>query len=309
MTTTILPQVPYQSVSSNIPSRQVVTSGALAGSFGVGVSQISQQYDIKGTDLVQFCTDVLGYAVKAGSKIHRQIPSCHPSFPYMYASRITGIEGLAPIGNFGSIAGTDSKYKSYRVTIVYETPPYRIARDAQVAFEWERYTIPRIESSAEFIQRQDGSMLYESGTLANKPVGKGGVPMRLVKEKISIEWVQVPDDGLFTQGGFDYGGRPAKIENGLGKVNSAEWHGYPAGTLLFDSWDPQAQTMPILPVQLGTTQPRAWNATLNFIYFEFGHNYVPAPTGGGWVRVYAKGSAPPKYLYDSYNFNLLFDMN
>lgn len=318
----------------------VYDSSCIGGSFAQGESTATEVRDVDAGQLTQFITGVLGYSVAGNGNggITRFLPKQHPSAFYLWASRVGNIQGIAPQGMFTDAHGENAKWKTYRVTIQYETPLYQVLKDGEVigaaqsgettTQEWRRFTIWSMEPSVEFIQLRNGVFEYDPTTLptgslqANnrRVVANYGQQLRLSKVKITANWIQVPDAGLFP-GGSSVSIYAANQINGLGCVNYNLFMGqFKPGTLRFDGFKPQARVMPTTPNQ--TVRPIAWDVQMTFTYFEppkgefipigdgtdYGHNLIPLPTNGLWYPSYVNGSTSwPRY--QTYDFEKIFKLN
>lgn len=320
------PTNPYPPISPTVPTWQYVGgTGAINGNFGIGSSQVTEYWDVPDTDVVQFVQEFLGWSVKSGTRIARNNPARHPYYPYLRASRITGLEGIGPNGIRSATYGMTASWKLIRLSVQFETPPYQILEDNQVTIsEFQRNIVPEdFDAETEFIQRGGGQFQFPSGTpgLSNLTI-QGSVAQRVGKEKKTYLWVNVPDDGLFDSGGFDNGGFATNMEAAVGTVNDAYFFDYPPGTLLMLGWKPISRTMPVDPSVLSPGNPnivpRAWDVKIVFSYFDpppgdvtkLGHNLVPHPTNGLWYRAFQFGKADTSqyWRYPTSNFYNIFEM-
>ncbi len=329
---------------------QVVTSAScIAHSFSNGMSSASITWAFREIDVLGFVAQVLGYARSggAGGNIDRFLPARHPVFRDLWASRIDSITPVAiqrpSKATFSR--GEFSNWKNFKAVVRYESPPYAI-KDS-VSFEYERFTIPSVESHSEFRQRFSGSFRFPTTAPgvwgSGASVITGGTSIQLTKTKISLKWIQVPDKGLFAPNGWDgqgAGGATATgIENCIGRINDATFMGRPRGTMLLESWHPEPTTFAADSLIYGSIPDglpfRAWNVTLNFVYFNpevpsgantdsgdgfdkaYGHNLLPCPINKKWYRVYVLGNAPGSaptdssqtWNYQEADFNQIFLMN
>lgn len=326
-----LPLNIYPRLSPNVPAYQDVRgTGSVSASMASGQSSFTEHWFIKDTDLQQFTQDVLGWSKKNGVRINRNTPAQHADLNFMWASRVTSVEGYASTGKRAAAAGSVASFKLLRIGVQYDTPPYRIVDDVAFAGdkEYKRYVVPTSETNAEFLQLAKGAFVFYGGAPApnaNKTFGRPGESGALqivMKTKVTYLWIQVPDNGLFSMGGFDQGGRPYNIENALGTVNNDTWHSYPKGTLLLESYGLTPQTLPIAPATVGLPPrgiPRVWNVALNFVYFDplpfdanfRGHNLVPLPGSNSWVLAKRQGAADgdeTQRIYQYSNFDTIFEM-
>ncbi len=311
-------------------------------SFSNKMSTSTITWSIRDFDVLEFVAKVLGYATSGGknNKINRVLPVRHPQFRDLWASHIE-IRPTVPNrpSRRNAPGGQFSSWKQFRAVVTYESPPYAIKEDAAVTAEYERYTIPDIESHSEFRQRLTGSFRFPSvapgvyGTGAKQITG--GVAIMLTKTKIGINWMQVPDKGLWTPNGWDgaTGATATNIEQCVGKINAASFMGRRRGTMLLESWKPEPQTFAadsLVYGQLNNGLPfRCWNVKLNFVYFDpsptpnpntdggdqaaqaFGHNLLPCPINKAWYRVYVDGKndSIDDWNYQQADFDQIFKMS
>lgn len=300
-------------------------------SIGIGQSTHTETVYIKDDPdhLKNFITDIIGYSQKdfagAGDTISRLLPARHPFLPYLWAS---GIEDITPVGRpVQSPQNNYAKYDLLRCRVNFATPPYRMIEDG-VGNEFDRFVaVEGYETNSTFVQQKNGAIVF-SGTSApaawqNKPIpDSGGMTIKISRTRIKLLWVMVPDKGLFSGG---WPGAPTKILTSLGTVNNATFMGYPAKTLLFESWNPVPRTMPVDPTLLGlnaTDVPRAWDVQLVFNYFDpkpsgeaaaasVGWQGALCPTDRQWYNSYISGQAQDDdhQPYSRTTFSDIFKMN
>lgn len=318
---------PWSTVKS---SEWVGHGSSIGGSFSVNKSTWTQHYLVYPEDLIKFVQDMIGWATKStvfANKINRRLPFRHPDIPYLYCSGISSVEGIASTGQrLGQQGILCSGWRVLKVGVQFDDPAYNIKANGDFD-ESERFVIPDFDPSTEFIQRDLSTFIWPAATpnLGLTPVlGSKGATISVSKQRRTYIWVQVPDDGLFTAGGFDkFGATAENIERCVGKVNDGDFLGCAAGTLLLESWKPEPIVMPVPPLQLGkgpTDVPRAWNVRLTFLFFDpqprgddtiRGHNLVPCPKDNKWWRPYVKlaGDVSAGWRYQETNFDLIFEMN
>lgn len=291
--------------------KQYVGQGSsVSGSFAFGQSTAVMQWVMEWEEVEDFIETTLGGALSAGGGLIRSIPSQHPQFSGMFASRITGIDALAPTNK--NDAGY-SNWKRVIATVQYEAPPYRIdPDDASGRPDENGCWITFNGSSALQVMTRKGAEFDLVGY--NQSINDN-IAVLLAKQRYKVVWYQVPEIGLFDRlGGQATGGRSRNIENCLGKLNHMEFMGYPAGTLLLENFVPVPY-----PDPLG--RRRFYNVELNFLFFDpepvsaetqalgvlsRGHNLVLAPNGK-WCFARRKGVGTGIYQYADYS--TIFRMN
>lgn len=115
--------------------------------FGADGGTAQAEYTIERDFLPTALTKILGYCLIANDgRLNRGVPLSHPDFPWLYASKITSIQGM---GADGYAAGNEfvfpgfapiykllperiGMYKHYKLTVQFEPRPYKVIQDAQV---------------------------------------------------------------------------------------------------------------------------------------------------------------------------------
>ncbi len=323
---------------SPVPLWQYTGSGYVPVSISLQSSTASAQYDIEAKDplnCVMFEQYILGWSYKkeigadSPPLLKRVLPAFCPVRPYMYASCIAGAEGIANTGKATNSAAS-AAWKLMRYTVQFETPPYPVKPDNAVTSELQRFVgITDITPSTETFKYRPGAFKWPSNApgVANTSFNDG-VSFNVCKQQYTITWVNLPDDGLWTKGGFWKGGSSPNIEDGIGKLNTTTFMGKPPGTMLLESWKPIMRAMPNINLADAWAKNRldyrpGWDAQFNFCYFDpphsatlvgtsqvGGHNLTPHPTNGIWYRPYLVGQvANTQYRYEDYDMNLLFILN
>lgn len=333
---TELPNTPNNRLSSFVNSHQYTNDPSTIDvqlNYGGGTAR--EVHDVEDGKIRQFAQDVLGWSVRkknelTGQCIERHLPARHPDLPHLFASNISGVQGLATTGSRDGSNGKGDQaaaFKVNRYTISYSTPNYNILDDGAVEKEWQRYTaLVGVEPIIEFYRRKVGTRVWVNDAAnpnKNQPItGAVGSQQLVRKQRIKMLWVQVPDDGLFTAQGFFKGGAPVKLEAALGCVNDDTFFGREAGTMLFEGYN-------IIP-RITHTDPFAdddrlrfcWDVELIFVYFnpppgdssKRGHNLLPQEAGEmlWWRHIPSTTGATDSssyWLYPEADFDTIFEMN
>lgn len=282
--------------------------------FGMEGGRASIEYQMPWDEVTQFCKDCLGSVAVDGNKLKRTLPLAHPTFPWLFAERVSTIEGyqynttdMAELTLEAPAIEYYAKYTYARVVVEFSPRPYALFADdsigedtidyysdsgnsesADVVYEYWRYTTYKSKPSVEYLTAQHGQFRMDTPT--PDPVAFPG-QVRLIKKSkaLTITWHQVPQS--VAEGD--------NIFNGLGRVNQQDWWGYAAGTLLLlgiETSDPVPPPFPELVTDpdLSTSVPateKICNITFNMLYCEpdiggvtspdnpshiaYGHNLFP----------------------------------
>lgn len=300
--------------------KQYVGPGSsITGNFAYGGTTTVLQWVMDDSDLDNFIIDTLGKGATNSGQLNRVLPARHPRYPDLWASRITGIEGLSPVGKTQGV----SYWKKYIVTVQYEAPPYLLVAGSEPPPEGG-FLIVQGSSACEFIQQNTGQFKYPTNPKLGGKSGKvipggGGTAVLLIKTRLKWTWIQVPQTALF--GGKQGVGRSLRMkhqEDCLGRVNSDEFAGYEAGTLLLESISPSVMAGPL-------GKPFYYNVEMNLLHFDpsprlvnnvHGHNLVPVLTGSNgilWARALVNSTSAKDqsdwWRYQEISYDNLFATN
>lgn len=290
--------------------------------------------------------------------IQRTNPVCHPRYPNLVCTSAAeeefkpadyiqgGQTRLKVAANTGVLAGTSignrAQYKWAKITARFQPIPYDLASDEGInrEVEWQRNTWVDLEPRIEFLSLDGFQLIVAEGESNTAPLTnpKGTAfpapfGQILVKPDIVVRWYLVPSRFVFGLGNF-----PDKIIAGMGKVNSASFMAFPAGTLLLLG---AKMTRYPWPLQDGTEGSHVYNIEFMMSYFNptkgksadvqittnLGHNNTPwrgntldadgnvvitagDTNAGKWFLATRTGgsgvaSVDPR-LIEEFDFNLLF---
>lgn len=290
---------------------------SIGGSFAGGVSQFSEQWQFTQSAFPSVVSDILGYSTDGktnratgvnGTTMQRVLPTRCAQFPWLWASRVSGLEGIGSKGiELGLNGGVMAGWKMMRMTVQYETPPYEVKSDEIVKnadsnnspAESQRYVIWKQTPSVEFVQSTIDSFSWPKQAHDRDLdiiQGSKGYALLVAKVRITANWIQVCDDWV-RSGSNKFG----NIEAALGTVNHKSFLDRPAGTMLFESYEATPRVEPVDPAVMNqidrtSTIPRSWDITLNWAYFD--------PTDGGAT---ASGISQAFDGTPRYGHNLAFD--
>jgi len=288
-------------------------------SFGPQGVSIVVVIDFAWSDLKQSLLDLLGQSTVAGGAITRKLPHRHPTFPWAVCRRVGNVEGVGWKGKEPKVraGGATSEYHIARVTASYENVPWRMLEDNQTLREWDRWVIYNQQTSVEYLTREKAGMVWiegpqsiAGGNARNEPfIGPQG--QLLPKTALQWQWMEVPFQAVFNSDN-----RPANIDAGVGKVNSVEFAGYSAETLLLES-----AAITFTPRPLDLSDPEDWvkgrpavycNVTFNMKRFNpphggatLGWNLDPDPVRLNWYKT-AFSSDLTRGKFETYPFATLF---
>lgn len=265
------------------------------GSYRVGETRVVRHLIIHFSNLDTAIREVLGYSFRTlGGRLSRVLPMRDPHFTWTYASAITSIRGIKFIGkNAGGGHGPYADYSYAIISVLFTTPPYAVKSDTDIIvngspYEWRRFVEKRFDVVGESLNTEAAELKFGANyTPPNQTIHRQ-YPFITFKTNLSWTWVQVPDVGLFSGGGYDEGGRPEEVLACLGKVNSVEFEGWQPETLLFFPPRFEPYVMPVPPHVLNLAPnavPRSWNVTMNMVGWEVSPLGANEVTTGGWTKV------------------------
>jgi hypothetical protein len=230
------------------------TDGALGhGSDG---NQMVFPIIVRFDDVQQAITELCGLYVfnPVTGYLNRTLPKQHPAFKWVYVKRVTSIKPMKWTAKGLYLLGNWSVYDYCLLTVLFHQPHYPMLSDAYldarfppfdpdgsgtvVRQEWLRFCQKLPMISTELLTIDVGSLKYAEGggtgpaigTLLQVPTAQP-IP---VGDFILVQH-QVPIYGLYSPTTY----RAENLIAATGKVNSATFLGYPAGTLLYQG--PQFQ--------------------------------------------------------------------
>jgi hypothetical protein len=301
--------------TTEIAAEKIATISPSKASFSTGGGAATMEVVIPRVSIGSYIQNILGSVEKAGDgSLKRKLPAAHPYYDWLYATRISNIEGITPDGlseasNYQRIIQTHFKdvaiYKYYKLTIEFEPRPYLIIDDASLAGqreqkvhyynlandstnyidckEWYRFVEISLEPGAELLTTAVNNFVFvTTGASPNQvPVSNqngGGVNITISKPVMKLKWYFVPYEVVFSK----------NIEDALGKVNQYLFFNYTAGSLLFkgvevEKYSPPYQAIAQSPLITRPESTRLCDVTFTFQLFSPSPNDVgttiPARSG------------------------------
>lgn len=259
-------------------------------SWAVDGASARVTYILNPEDFYAFVTYIMGGVYfDENNRMRRRIPISLPEHPWLYASRIVEFKGLGIDGrattdsfaNFDAFWKLDKTipkfagvYRAYRLTVQYETRPYRILDDAQIdsygvvnrnqwyvdtnaagpiqennvpfqdTFEWCRYITVDEQPKPELLTNNLGSWAYKTidGVDNTGPLNNGalttqdgsGSNLLMMKSEVRVKWWFVPYSII----------NNINFYNAYNKVNSTLFLWFSAGSLLFKNIELQSYSSP-----------------------------------------------------------------
>ena len=242
-------------------------SPSTAGFSADGGGRAVMIQDVTYNDLGKKIREILGYTKKDGAGLARKLPKAHPLFPWLFASRISQVQGFGTMTQVASdpvealeVAPFDdfARYANYRLTIEFEPRPYVLCRDDLIsntlskswtppdgtpvgpltyAEEWKRFVDIEFQGASQYLTAKKGQMRFNVAgghELDGKEAGEGQIRMAYPKSTVIYKWYQVPYEHVIHVNSY--------IVAGLGCVNQFAWDDWPAGTLLFKDFKTRRYT-------------------------------------------------------------------
>jgi hypothetical protein len=294
-----------------------------------------------------------------GTKIERWLPVRHPYYPWLWCSSVAVrkdeiFDGMydsenpnpryLPEGdlndNFTARAylerieppaeGSLPAYAVYGSTVLelqFRALPYRVESDEKNRIlvedggfvpEWERFTSVENESiDPKVLHASPGSYKFAEGA-PNGKLFPGEINLIEGYSNIQMTWHQVPEEYLCSNF-YEAMTYPNKLAEAVGTVNSTEFMGCPAGTLLYMGYSRKRYVSPLQNMVNLRPENYFYNdVTLNFSRFDplpgeanplrRGHLLKPYRQNFKYYTVKnASGdNGTRKYTYREYEFRTLF---
>lgn len=308
---------------SEQPSSDTIGEG---GSTAMLVAQVrwNSRYDA--------VLSLLGYQYvdtrAASPRLIRVPPQKHPDWPWLYASRVANITGLKPLRYTSgfTLKGTTpqdlrfvGEYQLARISIMFDPLPFKVGYPASVStvdrMEYHRYISAEVEPYEECLLGQVGTMQYAEGSaLAPKNLSFPGTTGLIYgKTLLKVTWWRVPEAWIMdiTNGSPI---APFKQHDKLvGKVNDAEFWGFPASTLRMKPASLVRYAAPVVSTR--SEVEYLYNITFNFEHFDptrrnsdtyRGHDLLPWRQDRKFYLATSTGETSGQKIFESGDFRLLF---
>jgi hypothetical protein len=332
-----LAAIPPDTTDWHIRERGVRDGTSPTGTFEMSGSTGERTFRVMWEKRLSFATYMLGYGlpytVGGVRKLSRLIPQAlHPDTPDIRATRIVRVSGHQWTGTDPPRAdgepyvwtnGLVNVFTDAEIVVHYEHLPYAYLEDDAITTEMDRYvTRGDVRSSAEFLAYPGAGFKYaRNPALADPADGADGTTIPgdqgviVPQEEFVLTWERIPEE--LAEPGSDLHDtiHGTSVYDPLpyhGAINSIEFDGKPAGTVLLSGVRPIRHLSP-----LGSGFEYAMEYA--FTYRPTGWNYRPyfQPAGAGTVVTwyfaskdgthYAPGSVPDgKSYYHERDLNLLF---
>ncbi len=214
-------------------------------------------------------------------QLHRRLPLYHPRFCWLRASTVS-LSSSAPVGVAGvgtKVVGAFNtglrvaKYQKCFATVRFTDNPWTFLEDADAqtpTAEANRYTyfdpVPSVEIiSAEGLNNV--SFAYSPGVPTGPPNTAIPAPFGTLMSKITytLNWMQVPQEYISGPNTLRF--LPSNILSCVGRVNSAAFMGFDAGTLLLQAPVFQRFRFPMMTTD-AVYGYFGWNVRLPMQYFQ-----------------------------------------
>jgi len=207
------------------------------------------------------CKEILGSSKAGVKKIERILPVAHPQFPWLYAERISSIEGLEFFAKYNALdnvaEGTFvqspvlenyARYNKYELTIEFTPRSYALKLDTTLVQnkidwynesnvaqndiyfpEWARFFEILYKPSAEYITAVGGQLVWKMDVnnalgMQDKTVSGGQIRSLMQSTALEMKWYCVPYSYVTSTN--------SNINKCLGHVNYETFLGHEGGKLL-----------------------------------------------------------------------------
>jgi hypothetical protein len=348
-------------MASVLAEAQGSSAPTSAGLDNSGGGRAVSTFYVAGTLLAAGLVELLGDTnAKGDGRLERVLPMAHPQYPWLYCEKILTIRGqgggAATVGGGGDFdlevpptLPTFPLYPKYELVAEFTTKPYVLLQDSSIdlvaftyydtagtstpyhyAAEWRRFVDVEFLPKAEYLTGQQGQMQFRTtGSVVPNNKQFPASPRIVVPGGcLKVTWHQVPYGYVYSQSSY--------LTKYLGHVNQNSFLSYPAGSLLYDSFQAKRYTPPFPRVasqdwSTYVTAEKLCNVELLFVYTKRtapvgytpktvpgaatrndwiagGHNLLPwlgDSTGGARGFYYVEG--PDGHpVYPSAPFELMF---
>jgi hypothetical protein len=211
-------------------------------------------------------------------RLRRRNPVPHPRFPWLTATTVS-FTAFAPLAN-PEQDGTyvpgiypDSfdvaQYQKVYATVRFTDRPWTFLPDQDVPSyltECQRNTYFNPSPSVEMISAEGlNNLRFANGTSATTviPAPFGTL---MSKNLLALRWMWVPNEYISGDSTLTF--TPKWIDSVVGRVNNAEFLGYPARTLLLQAPQYERFRFPYAPASKQTPGFFGWNVTFPIQYFD-----------------------------------------
>ena len=276
-------------------------------------SQVTMQILIKFNDRETAVNQILGYSFKnvTNNRLNRVLPMKHPDWYWYYATAITGVQHINPLGKITKGRGGFANYEYTKLTIRFNTLPYRVRTDIEVGGdESQRFIEKRFRPSAEILSSDRGQWFFQAPAPSAGTAIKGSVGYPISKGLVEMIWHNVAKKYVLNDAGI-----PSRLMAAVNKVNDAQFQGFPPGTLLLQAPDLAPIASPFDPQLFGLEagEPaRMYRVTLPFLWFDppttgavRGHVLAPDPASatGQWFEIKTTSG---RKLFESIDMTTIF---
>ena len=291
--------------------------------FAMEGGRATLQLWVAAGELEDAITDLLGDVESSGTGgLVRTLPKAHPRFPWMFASRISNIQGRKWTGKEPSEAELEAppldfyaEYDRYLLTVDFEPRPYPVLSDEAIPSEsftwydesgasqsenrpeeWRRFCWGYPVPQPELITAQRGMMVFRLSD-ATEPAAPHLTSFpdhpRMILPKAALKFVfhQIPLQWVTSESSW--------IVRGIGKINQLEWNSYPAGSLLYTAPSVRPYTPPVPTLDLFEgvySAEKLCDVEFNFEYTNRSNGgATPTISNPNWI---AAGHNLLPWLYD-----------
>lgn len=313
------------------------------GGFDMKGGKATLILDVAPDELEDAITELLGSVSPAGDgTLTRTLPKAHPFWPWLFASRISNIQGVrfneAVEANDELEAPSLDEYGEYelwRLTVEFEPRPYAVLADDSIELEsvnwydeaggggpvdlsteYYRFTDYDVLPQPELITANQGQMSLVIG-VSTTAVFQSFPRITMPKAVVKFRWYQIPFSYVDSTNSY--------LTDYIGYINQNAWYGWPAGSLLYTGATVVRYTPPVPDVVPGFagvsfSTEKLCDVELVFEYTKREAEYTPTLSNPNWIVgghnlqprftdrkfYYVKSNADGQSLFPSVPFDLLF---
>lgn len=246
---------------------QVASRSPGSAGFALDGARATWPYFVNSFEVEAALTEILGgtETAKSDGRLKRKLPKAHPHYPWLYAERISNIQGIGKPALFTDtrtyevplITPRLALYKTYLFQVEFVQRPYYVVGDDNIPVaeevwtdetgtpqtylhtkEYVRFTDYDVLPDADVVTAQHGQMIFRGGT-ANGKAFTGMPRVTIAKAVIKFRWFGIP---------FRYvESANSNLVYYLNRVNQFDFWDWERGSLLYRGFTVLRRYTPVVP--------------------------------------------------------------